>query len=109
MLKNKHIMGNDFLSTIEAEIEKRAKEMAEKMLRDMHPQPTPSDIAPNGEVITPFLVGGKKFLTCSQTEALTGVKYPALWRWKKEGKLNYRKVGGRLLFLYDDVQRIITD
>ncbi len=106
-------MSNDIVSILEKEIETRAREMAEKIvekkMRETLRPPTPTDIAPNGDVITPFVVGGKRFLSCSQTEALTGVKYPALWRWKKEGKLDYRKVGGRLLFLYEDVQRIITE
>ena len=101
-------MSNDIVSMLEKEIEARARAMAEQMVKEMQRPSTPSDIAPNGEVITPFLVGGKKYLSCSQTEALTGVKYPCLWKWNKEGKLNYRKVGGRLFFLYDDVQSLIN-
>lgn len=105
--KVRNSMTDDILKMIESEIESRARVLAAQMVAASSKPTMPSDIAPNGELITPFLVGGKKFLSCQQVEALLGVKYPALWKWKKDGKLTYRKVGGRLLFDYDDVQQIV--
>ena len=102
-----HLMTDDFIKLLESEIESRARALAAQMVAANSKPTMPSDIAPNGELITPFLIGGKKYLSCQQVEALLGVKYPALWKWKKDGKLTYRKVGGRLLFDYDDVQQVV--
>ena len=100
-------MSNELLDLIEREIESRARVLAEQMFAAAKKSQMPSDIAPNGEFITPFMFGGKKYLSGKQVEALLGVKYPALWKWKKDGKLSYHKAGGRLLFSYDDVQLMV--
>ncbi len=101
-------MSNELLSLIEREIESRARVLAEQMFAAAKKSQMPSDIAPNGESITPFMFGGKKYLSCQQVETLLGVKYPALWKWRKEGKLSYHKAGGRLLFSYDDVHQLVN-
>lgn len=101
------MVSNGFVDFLEREIESRARVLAAQMVAAEKKTEMPSDVAPNGELITPFLVDGEKFLSCQQVETLLGVKYATLWKWKKDGKLNHRKVGGRLLFLYDDVKRII--
>lgn len=100
-------MDAELINLLEREIESRARVLALQMINEKSRPQMPSDIAPNGELITPFLVGGEKYLSTQQVQTLLEVKYPALWKWKKEGKLNYRKVGGRLLFLYDDVLEMI--
>lgn len=96
------------MNLLEREIEARARVLAAQIVAAKTKPEMPSDIAPNGELITPFLVGGEKFLSCQQVETLMGVKYPCLWKWKKDGKLTYRKVGGRLLFAYADVQKMVN-
>lgn len=101
-------MNNELLNLIEREIESRARVLAEEMFAAAKKSQMPSDIAPNGEFITPFMFGGKKYLSCQQVETLLGVKYPALWKWRKEGKLSYHKAGGRLLFSYDDVHQLVN-
>ncbi len=101
-------MAENIISLIEREIEARARVLAAQMVAAAPKPEMPSDVAPNGELITPFLFGGKKYLSCQQVETLLGVKYPALWKWKKDGKLTYRKVGGRLLFSYDDIHKIVN-
>lgn len=101
-------MTTELSNLIDREIESRARILAAQMMAAQKKPEMPSDIAPNGEVITPFLVGDEKYLSCQQVEALLGIKYPALWKWNKDGKLNYRKVGRRLLFSYDDVKSLIV-
>ncbi len=98
---------NNFVDLIEREIESRARVLAAQMVAAEKKPVMPSDVAPNGELITPFLVAGEKYLSCQQVETLLGVKYATLWKWKKDGKLNHRKVGGRLLFSYEEVKRIV--
>ena len=97
------------MSYIEAEIESRAREMAVKMVEEMQRPSLPSDVAPNGELITPFVFGGTKYLTSKQVEQLLGIQYPALWKMNKDKRLTYRKVGGRLLYDYDEVHRFFTN
>lgn len=101
-------MSSELEKLIEREIEARARVLAEQMFAAAKKSEVPSEIAPNGEFITPFLFGGKKYLSRQQVESLLGVKYPALWKWKKDGKLSYHKAGGRLLFSYDDVHRLVN-
>ena len=95
-----------FEEAVEARAYALAKEMLEAELK-RKPLP-PSDIAPNGELITPYIFNGEKILTSKQVEALLGVKYPALWTMNREGRLKYRKVGARILFNYEDVKAFIN-
>ncbi len=95
-----------FEEAVEARAYALAKEMLEVELK-RRPLP-PSDIAPNGEVITPCVFDGEKILTSKQVEALLGVKYPALWKMHKNGRLSYRKVGARILYSYEDVKAFIN-
>ena len=74
---------------IEREIETRARALAAEMIAATRKPEIPSDIAPNGELITPFLFGGKKYLSCQQVESLLGVKYPALWKRKCNRRRGY--------------------
>ncbi len=92
---------------MDREIESRARELAAEMFAAMKKPSVPSDIAPNGELITPYVFDGEKILTSKQVEALLGVKYPALWVMNRDGKLKYRKVGGRILYAYDDVKKLM--
>jgi excisionase family DNA binding protein len=101
-------MSSELEKLIEREIEARARVLAEQMFAAAKKSEVPSEIAPNGEFITPFLFGGKKYLSRQQVESLLGVKYPALWKWKRDGKLSYHKAGGRLLFSYDDVHQLVN-
>ncbi len=100
-------MDSKLLELLEREIDSRARVLAAQIVAACEKPEMPSDVAPSGELITPFLVGGKKFLSCRQVESLLGIKYPALWKWKRDGKLSYRKIGGRLLFSYDEVEKMI--
>lgn len=100
-------MLENIVTLLEREIEARARVLAAQMVAAAQKPKMLSDIAPNGELITPFLFDGKKYLSRQQVEALLEVKYPALWKYNKDRKLTYRKVGGRLLFLYDDVLQIM--
>ena len=101
-------MSSELEKLIEREIEARARVLAEQMFAAAKKSEVPSEIAPNGEFITPFLFGGKKYLSRQQVESLVCVKYPALWKWKRDGKLSYHKAGGRLLFSYDDVHQLVN-
>lgn len=100
-------MTKDLTEFLNAEIESRARELAAEMVAAQQKPQVPSDIAPNGEVITPFVFDGEKILTSKQVETLLGVKYPALWLMNKEGRLRYRKVGARILYAYEDVKKIM--
>lgn len=100
-------MTKDLTEFLNAEIESRARELAAEMVAAQQKPQVPSDIAPNGELITPFVFDGEKILTSQQVEALLGVKYPALWLMNKEGRLRYRKVGARILYAYEDVKKIM--
>ena len=87
-------------------VEERARELAaEMMAAQKKPQIEPI-IAQNGEYVTPHFFFGERYLSTKQVEALLGVKYPALWKWQKEGKLSRKKIGGRLLYRLDDVKQI---
>ena len=90
---------------LEREIESRAREIAAQIVAAQSKPQMPSDIAPNGEYVTPYVFDGEKLLTCQQVQALLGVKYPALWQMRKDGRLSYRKVGARILFSYEDVKK----
>ncbi len=100
-------MSTELLELMEREIESRARALAAEMVAAMKKPQMPSDIAPNGEVITPFAFGGEKLLTCQQVQTLLGVKYPALWVMNRDGKLKYRKVGSRILYDYEDVKKVM--
>ena len=50
-------MNNELLNLIEREIESRARVLAEEMFAAANKSQMPSDIAPNGESITPFMFG----------------------------------------------------
>ena len=88
----------EILQIIQQEIESRARELAEEMLAANARAEQPINRGKNGEIVVPYVFDGEQLLTCQQVETLTGVKYPALWKWKKSGKLPYRKVGGRILY-----------
>lgn len=100
-------MNTELINLLEHEIESRARVLAAEMVAAREKPNMPSDIAPNGEVITPFLFDGKKYLSSTQVQSLLGVKYNTLWKWNKKGKLSYHKAGGRLLFLYENIQRMM--
>lgn len=100
-------MSTELLELMEREIETRARVLAAEMLAARKKPQMPSDIAPNGELITPFTFGGEKLLTCQQVQTLLGVKYPALWVMNKKGKLKFRKVGARILYDYEDVKKVM--
>ena len=100
-------MSKELNELLDREIESRARELAAQMIAAQSKPNVPSDIAPNGEYVTPYVFDGEKLLTCKQVEALLGVKYPALWQARKDGRLPYRKVGARILFAYEDVKKIM--
>ncbi len=100
-------MSKELIEMLEREIEARARELAAEMLAAQKKPQVPSDIAPNGESVTPYIFDGEKLLTCKQVEALLGVQYPALWKMRKRGALPYRKAGGRILFSYEDVKKMM--
>ena len=100
-------MSKELNEMLEREIEARARALAAEMIAAQSKPQMPSDIAPNGEYVTPYVFDGEKLLTCQQVQALLGVKYPALWQARKDGRLQYRKVGARILFSYEDVKRFI--
>lgn len=104
-------MSTKLVEMLEAEIESRvqvrvAEILAEKDAKEKK-ELNPSDIAPNGKFITPLLFCGKKYLTRDQVEDLFGVKYPALWKWRKKGRLGYRKLGGKIYFDYDEIKSLM--
>lgn len=101
-------MSNLFLSLIEEEIEKRAASRAAQMFaewREKSEKPTISeDIAHDGTVIRPFILGGIKYITRKEAAALLCIKMPALWRWtEKDHLLTKKKLGRKVYYLYDDV------
>ena len=100
----KSIMSKELSEMIEREIESRARVLAAEMLAAQAKPQMPSDIAPNGELITPYVFDGEKILTSQQVQALLGVQYPALWQMNKDGRLKYRKAGSRILYNYEDVK-----
>lgn len=104
----------DFQSVIEREIEDRAAAKAAQMFAEiqakgsMNVPELPSDVAPNGKVVTPFLVGGIKYLTRKDAAALLGIDLPALWVWTEKKKiLSKHKVGSHVYYQYDDIAAII--
>ena len=88
-------MQNFFLDLIEQEIEKRAASRAAQMFaewREKSEKPTISeDIAHDGTVIRPFILGGIKYITRKEAAALLGIKMPALWRWTEKDHLLTKK------------------
>lgn len=104
----------EYQEVIEREIEERATAKAAKMFAEMQanggvkvPQ-LPSDVAPNGQVVTPFLVGGVKYLTRKDAAALLDIDLPALWIWtEKRNVLKKHKVGSHVYYEYDEVASII--
>ncbi len=100
-------MSKELSELLDREIESRAREIAAQIVAAQSKPQVPSDIAPNGEVITPYVFDGEKILTSKQVEALLGVKYPALWVMNRDGKLKYRKVGSRILYSYEDVKKVM--
>lgn len=104
----------EFQAVIEREIEERAAAKAAEMFAEMKAKggiktpELPSDVAPNGQVVTPFLVGGIKYLTRKDAAALLGIDLPALWVWTEKKKiLSKHKVGSHVYYEYDDVAAII--
>lgn len=104
-------MSNFFLDLIDQEIEKRAATRAAQMIaeyREKSEKPEVSeDVARDGTVIKPFLVGGVKYVTRKEAAALLGIQMPALWRWTKEGKIANRKLGRLVYYRYDDVKNML--
>ena len=100
-------MSNELNDMIEREIESRARVLAAEIVAAQGKPQVPSDIAPNGEVITPYVFDGEKILTSQQVQALLGIQYPALWVLNRDGKLKYRKAGSRILYNYEDVKKYI--
>lgn len=100
-------MSKELSEMLEREIESRARELAAQIVAAQAKPQIPSDIAPNGEYVTPYIFDGEKLLTSQQVQALLGVKYPALWQARKDGRLNYRRVGARILFNYEDVKKLM--
>lgn len=105
-------MSNFFLDLIDQEIEKRAATRAAQMIaeyREKSEKPEVSeDVARDGTVIKPFLVGGVKYVTRKEAAALLGIQMPALWRWTKEGKIKNRKLGRLVYYRYDDVKNMLA-
>ena len=100
-------MSSELLELLEREIETRARALAAEMVAANAKPQLPSDVAPNGELITPFTFGGEKLLTSQQVQALLGVKYPALWVMNKKGTLKNRKVGARIFYNYEYVHKLM--
>lgn len=100
-----------YLSLIEDEIEKRAASRAAQMFaewREKSEKPKISeDIAKDGTVIRPFLLGGIKYVTRKEAAALLGIQTPALWRWTKEGRISSRKLGRKVYYEYEQVCSLI--
>lgn len=104
----------EYQEVIEREIEDRAAAKAAQMFAEMQanggvkvPQ-LPSDVAPNGQVVTPFIVGGVKYLTRKDAATLLGIDLPALWIWTDRRKiLKKHKVGSHVYYEYDEVASII--
>lgn len=103
-----------FLEQMEREIDDRAAAKAAQMLAEMQANggvkvpELPSDVAPNGQVVTPFIVGGVKYLTRKDAATLLGIDLPALWIWTdKRHVLKKHKVGSHVYYEYDEVTSII--
>lgn len=104
-------MSNFFLDLIDQEIEKRAATRAAQMIaeyREKSEKPVVSeDVARDGTVIKPYLIGGVKYITRKEAAALLDIQMPALWRWTKEGKISSRKLGRKVYYLYEEVCSLI--
>jgi len=100
----------DFNSIFSQAVEERANARVAEILaaERAKKKEIPSDIAPNGEVVTPYLFDGEKFLSSKQACTLLGVKYPSLWRWNKSGILKHIKTGGRVLYKYTDIKNFLN-
>ena len=100
----------DFNSIFSQAVEERANARVAEILaaERAKKKEIPSDIAPNGEVVTPYLFHGEKYLSSKQACTLLGVKYPSLWRWNKSGILKHLKMGGRVLYKYADVKNFLN-
>lgn len=48
-----------------------------------------------------------RYLTADEVCKRLSVKRPTLWRWEKRDYLTPRRVGGRVLYLESDVERIV--
>lgn len=104
---------SDLIQLIEREIEERAASRAAQMfeeykIRKGAPE-MPVDIAPNGQIIRPFLLGGIKYLNRKDAAALLGVSLTVLWRITEKDKLlQKKKLSQKVYFLYDDVVNLIN-
>ena len=104
---------SDLLKLIEQEIEERSASRAAQMfeeykIRKGAPE-MPVDIAPNGQIIRPFLLGGIKYLNRKDAAALLGVSLTVLWRITEKDKLlQKKKLSQKVYFLYDDVVNLIN-
>lgn len=58
-------------------------------------------------VIDGFSPKENKYLTRQQVADMLNIKFPTLHAWINEGKLIARKIGGRTLFLEDEVKQAI--
>lgn len=104
---------SDLIALIEREIEERAASRAAQMfeeykVRQGAPE-MPVDIAPNGKIIRPFLLGGVKYLNRKDAAALLGISLTVLWRITDKDKLlQKKKLAQKVYFLYDDVVNLIN-
>lgn len=71
-------------------------------------QPKWTEVTCKGEVITPIIMGGERFLSRRDTAKMLDVGFPTLWRWNNEGVLKSIKVGGRKVYYhYEDVLMLL--
>ena len=100
----------DFNSIFSQAVEERANARVAEILaaERAKKKEIPCDIAPNGEVVTPYLFDGERYLSSKQACTLLGVKYPSLWRWNRSGILKHLKMGGRVLYKYADVKNFLN-
>lgn len=100
----------DFNSIFSQAVEERANARVAEILaaERAKKKEIPSDIAPNGEIVTPYLFDGEKYLSSKQACTLLGVKYPSLWRWNRSGILKHLKIGGRVLYRYADIKDFLN-
>lgn len=58
-------------------------------------------------VIDGFSHKENKYLTRQQVANMLNIKFPTLHAWINDGKLTARKIGGRTLFLEDEIKQAI--
>ena len=104
------MQNSEILEIMEREIQSRAQALAAQIIAaEKAKKPmVQSEIAATGEVITPYMFDGVKYLTAKQACKLLDVKYPTVWRWNKVGMLPHVKVGGRVYYHYEDVKNLMN-